>query len=325
MSSPAYLLIDSGTTRTRARLSDGRRVLAQAAAQAGARDTAVDGHNGRLRAALGELVRELTHGEPVAAIIASGMITSNLGLYEVPHLPAPAGPAELGAAMVVRQFPEIAPQPIHFIPGVKSPAAGWEDLPAGDILRGEEAEVTGLRSLLEITGGATFVHYGSHHKAIRTDAAGRILGSETTLTGELLQAVSAHTILASSVLPPGEVALDEEAWRQGLALALAEGIGRALFATRLTQQMLGRDRQVASSFLLGALTAMDLPMVERARQRGDRLILYGGDQFPQILQRYLEAGESHSTVQRVEPVTAELAAVAGAVAIYRQHGRATAN
>lgn len=322
MSAGAYLLIDSGTTKTRVRLSDGRQVLAQATAQVGARDTAADGNNSRLRSALGELIRELAGAGAPKAIIASGMITSNLGLLEVPHLPAPAGPEELGAAIVTRLFPDISDLPIHFIPGVKSHATGWDDLPAGDILRGEEAEVTGLRSLLGITGNATFLHYGSHHKAIRTDAAGRILGSETTLTGELLQAVSEHTILSSTVVPPGEVTLDEAAWRHGLAVALSEGLGRALFVTRLTQQMLGQSRQAASSFLMGALTAMDLPMVERALQRGDRLILYGGDQFPRILQQYLASRERQSQVLRVEPATAELAAVVGAVLIYRRRGEA---
>lgn len=321
MSSATYLLIDSGTTTTRVRLSDGRQVLAQAVARVGARDTAADGHNGRLRAAVGELIRGLTPGREIAAIIASGMITSNLGLCEVPHLPAPVGPDELAAGIVTRQFPEICSQPICFIPGIKSLASGWDDLLGGDILRGEEAEVTGLRSLLGITGSATFIHYGSHHKAIRTDESGRILGSETTLTGELLQAVSANTILASSVLPANEIELDAEAWQQGMKMALTGGIGRALFATRLTQQMLGKDRQVCANFLLGVLTTLDLPLIERARQRGDRLVLYGGDQFPRILQSYLATGEHCPSVVRVEPATTELAAAVGAVAIYRRRER----
>ncbi|MDB4894705.1 MAG: 2-keto-3-deoxy-galactonokinase, partial [Firmicutes bacterium] len=168
-------LIDSGTTNTRVRLSDGDRVLAAVTEAVGARDAARDGSNSRLRSALHRLVQEagLQAGIPVgdiAVLIASGMITSNLGLLEVPHVQAPVRPAELARAIVTKRFPDIAPCDIAFIPGIKTVASDGE-LVGSDILRGEEAEVVGLRRLMGLAGPVTFLHYGSPHNAVRTDAA----------------------------------------------------------------------------------------------------------------------------------------------------------
>jgi 2-dehydro-3-deoxygalactonokinase len=316
-----YLVIDSGTTNTRVRLSDGGRILQTATAPTGARTTAAEGNNRSLRRELGRLIREVLQAAEVDlagvdALIASGMITSNLGLLEVPHLPAPVTPGGLAAGMVTARFDDICNGPIHFIPGVKTLPGTDTGVGAGDILRGEEAEVTGLRSLLRLDGPATFLHYGSHHKAIHTGAAGELLSSETVMTGELLQVVSEHTILASTVLPAREVCLDETAWRLGLETALTDGIGRALFVTRLTQQLLGQTPQQSTNFLLGALTSLDLPMVRRALERGDNLVLYGGNQLPRILHRYLETEGWGARLTLVDQSTAELAAVTGAIAIY---------
>jgi 2-keto-3-deoxy-galactonokinase len=49
--SSLFVGIDTGTTNTRAWLVDGDRILARREAAAGARDTARDGHDRKLRAA----------------------------------------------------------------------------------------------------------------------------------------------------------------------------------------------------------------------------------------------------------------------------------
>ncbi|MBE3584415.1 MAG: 2-dehydro-3-deoxygalactonokinase [Limnochordaceae bacterium] len=320
--SAMYILIDSGTTTTRVRVTDGQHVLAAASERIGARDTAREGNNRRLRAALRRLLQAAVAEAGVAlgnveAIVASGMITSNAGLLEVPHVPAPAGPADLARYIVTAVFPDISPQPIHFIPGVKTIGTGPDNLPKMDILRGEEAEVTGLRQLLNLNIPVTFLHYGSHHKGIRTDARGSILCSETTMTGELLQAITNGTVLSATVLPLEEIQLDREAWRQGLAIAQEEGFGRAVFLVRVAEQMMGYSRQEASNFLLGALTSLDLPMVERALAEGDHLVLYGNGHFPLILRQHLEERGQGDRVTVVSAEMVELATVMGAVAIYR--------
>src|SRR5690606_2221046 len=118
----------------------------------------------------------------------SGMITSNMGLFELPHLAAPAGPEDTARGMVQRSFPEVSAVPLTFVPGVKTlpMSDGLAGLATGDVLRCEEAEIVGLREALALDGAALFLHIGSHHKAIEVDAAGSIVSSRTSITGELL-------------------------------------------------------------------------------------------------------------------------------------------
>ena len=128
-----FLIIDGGTTNLRVTLlSDERKPLDAIARDGGVRHTAVDGNNGRLKAALAECIDQLLarnglDAGDVKRCVAYGMITSDMGLLEIPHVPAPASAADLRDAMRAQRFPEIAPFPIHFIPGVRN-FAGPVDL-----------------------------------------------------------------------------------------------------------------------------------------------------------------------------------------------------
>src|SRR6185503_3084862 len=113
-------------------------------AAVGARDTARDGNNHALAAAVRNLVRETVEAGPpgtprAASIAASGMITSPQGLHEVPHLAAPAGLDELAAAAEGIALTDISPLPFLFVPGVKTlKRPGVSGLASRDLMRGEE-------------------------------------------------------------------------------------------------------------------------------------------------------------------------------------------
>ena len=90
-----FLIIDGGTTNLRVTLlSDERKPLDAIARDGGVRHTAVDGNNGRLKAALAECIDQLLarnglDAGDVKRCVAYGMITSDMGLLEIPHVPAP--------------------------------------------------------------------------------------------------------------------------------------------------------------------------------------------------------------------------------------------
>src|SRR5262249_30267781 len=118
------ICVDAGTTNTRVWLVIGERVVARAQAGVGVRDTAREGSSERLRGALRELINQIgddARNEGVAqspeCVIAAGMITSPLGLAEIPHVNAPAGLNDLAAAARPQSFPEITELPILLIPG----------------------------------------------------------------------------------------------------------------------------------------------------------------------------------------------------------------
>ena len=311
----AYAVVDSGTTTTRLRVWRDGRVAWSGSRQAGARDTAIDGHTGKVVAALRSLLDEC--GTAPAAIVCSGMITSNLGLYELPHLPAPAGLDDLAAGIRQRAFPEVGPVTLSFVPGVKTPpSGGLEGLVMGDVLRGEEAEVAGLHPRLALGRDSVYLHVGSHHKAIDVDAAGRILASRTAITGELLAAVTGHTVLRSSVVPLEDLELDLEAALAGASAAREHGVGRALFLVRVGEQLAGEPRDRMTGYLLGALASLDLDLLAAA-EPDTPVVLYGGGLFVRVLAALLPE-HGHADVRVVEPEAADEAAARGAVRLYER-------
>ena len=135
------------------------------------------------------------------------MITSSLGLVEIPHLPAPAGLADLSAAIHTCRFPEITHLPILLIPGVRSGPSrcSLETIGSADMIRGEESLCMGLLASGRLKAGSKLLNLGSHWKIISIDDEGRIVASVTSLSGELIHATQTQTILASALpcRPPG--------------------------------------------------------------------------------------------------------------------------
>lgn len=318
-----YAVVDSGTTTTRVRIwRDGTQVWSGSRA-AGARDTAVDGNNAKLRAALRELLAEATNSAGCAptTIVCSGMITSNMGLWDVPHLVAPVGPDDIARGIVQRSFPELSQVPFSFIPGVKTlpDSLSLANLAQADVLRGEEAEIVGLRTWMRLSENAVFLHLGSHHKAIDVDADGRILASRTAITGELLAAVRSHTILKSSVEELEGLELDMHAAMAGAEAARQHGVGRASFLVRVGEQIAGFDKATMTSYLVGVLAQIDLPLLEGSAWGTSRIapvVLYGGGHFHQVLVALIE--EAGRDVRTVEPETADAAAARGAMALFER-------
>lgn len=276
------ITLDCGTTNTRAVLWQGETVLATARSDAGVRDTARTGSTAFLAAAVAACLQELTAKggiapSAVAAVLASGMITSNLGLAEIPHRVAPAGMAELAAGMTEVFLPEVWPSPLWFVAGVR-PNQGKvapDDIPATDMMRGEETEVMALLEALKPELPCWLALPGSHSKYIPLDGQGRILGSRSTLTGEMFQALATQTILASSVSMTGapktaapqestqqESSSQESAWLiRGFLAARRYGLGRALYCTRLSQLWTESTVAERTAHLLGAVLESDIHLL----------------------------------------------------------------
>jgi 2-dehydro-3-deoxygalactonokinase len=251
--------VDSGTTRTRAWVVAHGAVGAGASTIAGARDLA----RMRDRAWLLDQVREVAdralaaagvEWRDVEAVVAFGMITSELGLIELPHLVAPVGVDELVDAMF--DPPEIPKLPARLllVPGVRNVS---EDVERADFMRGEETQVVGLLSLAKVEPPLLYVSIGSHPKFVWVDADGRIAWSLTTLSGELIWALQQETILAE-LIDPSAGLVDFDAVDDGARVAETAGLSRALFAARVLSRIGGGSRESCSAFVHGAVARADL-------------------------------------------------------------------
>lgn len=261
------LLIDGGTTNTRAWAVDGDTVLAHDRTMVGARDSARDGSRVRLTEAVHDLLTRVTEAarrikrdwQPECAI-AAGMITSPLGLAEVPHVVAPAGVAELAAETRCLTLPEVTALPLLLVPGVRcGPSEPDTDSVAQiDVMRGEETVCIGLAASGLLPPPAMVLSVGSHWKLCEVDRDARIASSTTTLSGELLHVLRTQTVLAASIDPDMPDHLDLDAVRAGVREQQREGFPRAIFCTRLLERVPTSSPSTRLAFLIGIVIAETL-------------------------------------------------------------------
>lgn len=317
------LVIDSGTTTSRIRLWDGEKVVISVSKKTGAKDVSINGNNVFLKNAIKDCIDEILIGQGITiddidAIIACGMITSNVGLIEIPHIPSPVGLSDLSMNMVEKSFSEIAKKPILFIRGVKTGFEDGKDIIEKDIMRGEEAELFGYlcTSIDYLQEGTLFMHYGSHHKCILVEN-GKIMQSRTSITGELMTSIMQNTILSSNLLPIDEIKVDMDWVRKGLDAAEKSGFGRALFSVRILNAVDKKDKMEASSFYLGTLLSLDLDMVKNMiNHHTNKIVLYGRKLFPSAFEQILKERYPSLGVTIVSEEESDYLSVKGAVKIY---------
>lgn len=320
------IAIDGGTSNTRARLLLGSTLLAVGKRNVGVRDAAIAGSTEPLRRAVSECVNDALSVagvaiQDVALVCASGMLTSNVGLHEVPHVHAPAGVDDLARGIVLCTLPDVAPKPIHFIPGVRTVpvAASLSNLQAIDVMRGEECEAFGILQAIGRSGPLCILLPGSHTKLLHIDSKSRITASYTTIGGELMQALAQHTILASSVeWPPS----GEPVWsavEAGAQFAQKWGIARGGFAVRLADIVVGIERQERSWFLVGLVIGNDWSELARWPEFDQTIALLVGGRDP-LRRVFVRLSQLYrrTLVEMLDEPIVEVAAAIGAITIARQ-------
>lgn len=197
----------------------------------------------------------------VPAVIC-GMAGSTRGWREVPYVPVPATLSDVVARAV--RFTAESGRPIVLLPGV-SCASNVNGQP--DVMRGEEAQIFGAveaAALGEDCTAALFCLPGTHTKwALVTRARGgaaMIAEFNTCMVGELFAVLTAHSVLASSVVPLPVGADPGAAFLEGLAVPAPL---HALFSARARDvsaapEARGRVREGNADFISGALLALEL-------------------------------------------------------------------
>lgn len=266
--------VDTGTTNTRVILWDGERNRIGTKSMAvGVRNTAIDGHNGKLKEAvkscLEGLLKEngLDYGQ-IERIIASGMITSNVGLTEVPHLAAPVTIQDLSDGITQVLLEDVCPIPIWFIPGVKNSAGpvNFENFEAMDIMRGEEVESAAIIEGYPKGKAYLLVLPGSHTKFVSVSEDGHITGCLTSITGELLSSITNDTIIADAVERKfvSEESYDRDMMLLGFETAKKSGLGRACFSARILNQFVTKDAEKLANYVLGAALQSDVTAIKNS-------------------------------------------------------------
>jgi 2-dehydro-3-deoxygalactonokinase len=205
-------VIDCGTTNSRIYIvNDNAEVVAKASRKLGIRDAVMSGGNEVLKDGLKEILYQaleqanLKLGD-IGFAISSGMITSEIGLMEVSHLWAPVHIDDL--ARNIEKVHDLSVFPVditlYLIPGIKN---GYDPRTADigvvgelDFMRGEETQIAGLLSACDVELPITVVILSSHTKFVSIDKRRNILGSLTTLSGQLYEAIIRETSIGKSLM-----------------------------------------------------------------------------------------------------------------------------
>ena len=304
-----YIAIDGGTTNTRVFLTEGERIVSTVKIPIGARKN-IDGTE-PLKSALSDAISGLLTDaglevSDITAIIASGMITSEFGLINLPHLVAPTGITELHKGITKKDIPEVTSLGISFIPGVKTIGT----LESTDMMRGEETELMGIQN--PEYGECVYVLPGSHSKIIRTDECGRITSFSTTLTGEMLAALSEGTILRDAVSLECEE-LDCESLTMGYAYAVEHGINEALFKTRILKNLFGKSPVECYSFFLGVVLSSEIKTIISSEAR---TVVIGGRKQIKLATKCLVERHSDKRVIALSDADVDTSTVRGMIRIF---------
>jgi 2-dehydro-3-deoxygalactonokinase len=271
-----FAVIDCGTTNSRVYIVNGKKEIAgKAAKKVGVRDTAIQGSNDVLKVGLKETFLEAVQDAGLKLpninfAISSGMITSEIGLLEIPHLWAPAGVYDLAKNIKVVHDPDVFPIDVSliFIRGIKNyfpKNATYKDIRKIDFMRGEETQIAGLLSLYpDFPPPFIVIILSSHTKYIFVTENRKISGCLTTLSGQIYEALKKQTNVGKSIVGIGEKDnnyLDTNI--VDIAYDVIENVGflRSLIMPRFMEVLLKTKWYERELFVNSAITAEDLKVV----------------------------------------------------------------
>ena len=182
-------------------------------------------------------------------IVISGMASSSIGMEDVPYTMVPF--ALDGSQTIIKHMDleENFSHEIILVSGVRSQK---------DVMRGEETQLIGLLSLLELSGSkpeeGILIFPGTHSKHIYIQN-GQLTNFRTFMTGELFNVMCNHSILKDSV-QTGELGsfseMDAIGFKLGLKDSQEAGILNGLFRVR-TNQLFNRLSKKQNFFYLSGL------------------------------------------------------------------------
>ena len=297
--------IDSGTTNSRVFIVKDGTIVSQGVRKVGVRDTAITGNKNKLRDGIRDAVLEavesagITVGD-IKCCIASGMITSELGLVEVPHLVAPVGKSDLASSAVVVRDLDVFPFdiPVVFIRGIKNPQHGQNkriaDLPYIDFMRGEETQVVGILERYQPDLPLNVIVVGSHFKLIHVNSDGKIAGSMTTISGQFYEALVKETFIGKCIVPedhpPSDLA-SGDVTKVAFDVVGSDGLLRAMLMPRFMQVLMSTTAEQRREFINAAIAAEDIRTFAGAEECGFSLAtnyyLFGNEQMSRMYDRLI--------------------------------------
>ncbi|MEA3454572.1 MAG: 2-dehydro-3-deoxygalactonokinase [Candidatus Caldatribacteriota bacterium] len=272
-----FAIIDCGTTNSRVYvLNDKFKIIKRGTEKIGVRDTAISGSKDVLKLGLKNLLEDTILSaslkiKDIKFVITFGMITSEIGLIEIPHRWVPVGVNDLASNIKVVQDRNIFPLdiPIIFIPGVKNTFkenSTHKDIRKIDFMRGEETQAAGLLSSYpDLNFPIIMAVLSSHTKYLYINSQKQIASSLTNLSGQVYEAIKKETSIGKSLisddnLPPVDY-FDLQVIESAYSSVKNAGFLRTLLMPRFMEVLLKNTWYERDLFLDAAISAEDLKVL----------------------------------------------------------------
>lgn len=188
-------------------------------------------------------------------VIAAGMITSNIGLIDLPYASLPF--AASGDQLPVTLLQTASGLDLLLISGVKS-----ED----GMMRGEEVQALGLEETLKTFSEATLILPGTHSKHIRY-VSEVFTDFSTYMTGELFELLTMNSILKTSVQATSLNPQTQAIFEEGLSLGFTNGLTGSLFSVRAKEVLSQQSKELNYSYLSGILIGDELSHLKSYKEK----------------------------------------------------------
>lgn len=269
--------IDAGTSNLRIRIVEGKNIIFEKKENYGVK-IGKEKFKNELYKLLKECIKEnKIEKEEIECIIASGMITSALGLMEIEHLYVPVSLEKFSKSMVKVKFFEFE---IYLITGIKVEKEYFkeEHLKSIDVIRGEEVEVFGILEEIKVDEATLVILPGSHNKFIEV-SDGNIVDLLTTMSGEIYDVMTKYTILKTSVDEKFADKIEKKYLELGNKIGKKYGINQGSFMLRgldLSEKLTINEK---SNYLLGLVLSEDITSLEKNGylKKYKKLIIAGGN------------------------------------------------
>lgn len=276
-----FAVIDCGSASTEVFIVDeNNKILTSAAKNIGVQSVASTGSKEILKQGIREALSLAAENlkielSKIEFAIAFGMITSEMGLKEVPHMIAPAGIDELASNIEILENTDVFPSniPIILVRGLKNPCKieTYDDVRNIDLMRGEETQIIGLLETLKPSLPVNIIQLGFTTKLIHINKEGKICGSITALSGQVYEAIKKETFIGKCVKPKNEDEKIENFFSEKILKAAENsvkttGLLRTVMLTRFSEISLSTNWQELKFFLESAIAADDTKILDEAEK-----------------------------------------------------------
>lgn len=237
-------------------------------------------------------------------IVASGMLSSSIGMRELPYAKMPI--AFSGENLISEPVQLDGMPKMQLISGVRTNI---------DVMRGEEVQAIGLAARLPKAEKGILMLPGTHSKHISFNK-GRFEHFVTYMTGELFEIIGQHSILATSLDAAEWNPSFQEIFLEGVKKGLANQQMAALFSIRANSLLNNTRNDMNSYYLSGLLIGGEL---SHLKNKNETVYLAATAPHLKLYTLALQFFLPSEQIVYFEPETLENALLAGQQKILENH------